>query len=210
MWILHRIITSTLAGLYFLTGSLGWGALTPADRMVRRARPLVLTSSPQNFSKGSDFSLIQPMTSLRTMDTEDVSRIIPLNLNPNADSSLISSQIVEHSLTHFMKSDFIRNSNIGRTTAIVEESLAGNVAIGGEDDKSIQHQLKFAMKATEATAQVEYTGLLSNARVSYRLASSGVDLEVRESSSTLNSQIVYNRTHEGNEITDMISLRWPW
>jgi hypothetical protein len=163
----------------------------------------------QDFSKGLDASLIHPMVSKRDYNSNDVAQVIPNDLQATSDVGSVATQILDHSLNNFFNSPAVRNSDFGRSATHVEKSMEGNVAFGGETPHSIRHSFKFAMKATQAKALIEYTGV-TNAQLSYSAASQKADLEVKEKLVALNTQVVYNHVAGPGDQTDMLSLRWVW
>ncbi len=172
-------------------------------------RSLIFTR-PLDFSKGLNVACIQPMVSLRNINADDIGQVIPKDMSPTGDSGNVAFQILDHSLSNFFNSSAIRNSDLGRTASKVEKSMEGNVAFGSKKPNSTQHSVKFAMKAAQTKALVEYTGY-TNAQVSYHVAQSKLDVEVREDVSALKTQVVYNHTDIQNaEKVDMFSLRWGW
>lgn len=164
-----------------------------------------------DFSKGINFGLITPIQSNRTTNVEDVARVIPTNMAPTSDTGQVASQVLEHSLSSFFNSAHFRRSELGRTAAEAEKQMEGNVALGGDEPESIKHQLKFAMRATQTRALVEYSGL-TNAQLSYQIATERLDLELRESISPLGlgTQVVYNHISSRDVQADIVSLRWIW
>jgi hypothetical protein len=163
----------------------------------------------QDFSKGINISLVEPIRSLNITKSEDIAMMIPSDMAPSSNFGSVSTQIIDRSLTSFFNSPVIRNSDIGRTAHQVEKSMESNVDFGGQTPNSIKHSFKFAMKAAQTRAQVEYTGI-TNAQLSYQIAGSTLDLEVREPVAAIGTQVVYNHIDKPNDRSDVVSLRWDW
>lgn len=168
-----------------------------------------LTLAPHNFEKGLDVSVIQPIESLRTIKSEDVAMMIPhRDLTTGADGSLVATRILDHSLSNFFNSPAVRNSDFGKTAHTVEKSMESEAAFGGSEEGSVQHKLKFAMKAIETKAQLEYSGV-TNAQLSYNIAQSKMDLEVHEQVAS-NTRVVFNHIDQPDDRRETLSLRWAW
>lgn len=162
-----------------------------------------------DFSRGLYVAFIRPVESMRTTRSEDVSRIIPSNMAPTNDGGLVATQILDHSLSNWFNSDAVRNSDIGRRAHEVEKKLEGDVSFGGQEPKSIKHSVRFAMRAAQTRAEIEYTGL-TTAQVSYSFLQEKTNIEVREPVKPLNTQLVYSHTTSKADRTQMVSFRWDW
>lgn len=134
--------------------------------------------------------------------------ILPPSLAPATDSANVATQILDHSVSNLMKQETFRNSFVGKAATTVEETMRADVNFGGHEPESTKHNLKFQMKATDAKAKMEYTGL-TNAEVSYSVAHRQVDVEVYEPLST-DSKIVFSHSNKPSETQDMLSLRLNW
>jgi hypothetical protein len=163
----------------------------------------------QDFRKGLDASLITPIQSLNVTRSEDVAKMIPADMAPSSDFGAVSSQILDRSISSLFNSPLIRNSDIGRTAHQMEKSMESNIELGGAEPDSIKHSFKFAMKAAQTRAQIEYSGL-TNAQLSYQIAGSTLDFEVREPVAAIGTQVVFNHIDKPSDRTDVVSLRWDW
>lgn len=182
-------------------------AAIPRTLFHKRLYIFTLTT---DYSKGLDFSVIQPIASLRDMNTDDIAKMIPVHeLNSTSDGGLVASQIVDHSLSTWFNSEAVRNSELGRTAHVVEEHMESDVAFGGNTPEETKHAFKFAMRPTQTRAVVEYSGV-TNAQLSYHVAQSKMNLEVREELSALGTQLVYNHINQPGDSTDVLSMRWAW
>lgn len=166
-----------------------------------------LTNRP-DFSRGMDLAIIQPVTSLRTVTNDDIARIIPNDLNPTNDGGNVATQILDHSLSNFFNSDAVKRSDFGRTAHQVEKSMESEAGFGGNETGSIRHTFKFAMKAAQAKAQVEYSGL-TNAQLSYQAAQGTTNLEIHEDLGAA-TKVVFNHINAPDDRRDTVSLRWNW
>jgi hypothetical protein len=199
-----RIINVVVLLAVTLVTSVGYCAIP------RTSRTLSFYLSARDFSRGFDLALIKPIESTRTIRMEDVSKVIPFHeMRSSNDGGYVASQILDHSLSNFFNSPTVRNSDLGRTAHQVEKSMEGDVAFGGTEPESIKHAFKFAMRATQTRAQVEYTGL-TNAQLTYNVFQARLNLEVREPMKALNTQVVYNHITQPGDQIDMVSLRWAW
>lgn len=170
---------------------------------LRSAR-LIPENRSKNFSLGHDARQIQPLEEIGF----DYHRILPKKLSPTKDSGQVAAQIIDHSVSNFLKHESIKNSFIGRTATVVEEKMKAEVDLGGDEPDSIQHNIKFQVKATETKASMEYKGI-TNAALSYSVSSQKTSFEVFESIG-VGSHLVYSHSDEPSEKRDMISLRMKW
>ena len=182
-------------------------AAIPRTLFHKRFYVFTLTT---DYSKGLDFSVIQPIASLRDVNTDDIAKMIPVHeLNSTSDGGLVASQIVDHSLSTWFNSEAVRKSDLGRSAHEVEQHMESDIAFGGNAPEETKHAFKFAMRPTQTRALIEYSGV-TNAQLSYHVAQSKVDLEVREDVSALGTQVVYNHINKPGDNTDLLSMRWAW
>jgi hypothetical protein len=190
------------------SASTGWCSIPYALRSTMM-REYAFSLDRFNFSKGFDATWIQPIESTRITTTDDVSKIIPSDMKPTNDGGLVATQILDRSLSTWFNSDAVRNSSIGHAAHDVEKSMEGDVKFGGKAPDSIKHQLKFSMRATQSTANLEYTGL-TTAQVTYFIAQAKTNIELREPVKALGTQVVYNNITTSLENRQTLSLRWDW
>ena len=170
-----------------------------------RARlELGLASRSNDFSKGTDVRGIQRVQELGF----DYSMIIPASLSPVSDAGGVSAQIFDHSITAFLNQASIKNSFVGRTAETVEKKMKAEVALGGSEPDSIQHNIKFQMKASETKASMEYRGL-TNCDLSYSVGARKTNFEVFEKLGTA-SNVVFTHSDEPSDRRDVVSLRMHW
>lgn len=159
----------------------------------------------RDFSKGADLRHVDRVHEIGI----DYSVVIPGNLSPVRDAGGVSSQIIDHTLTSFFKQGPIKNTFVGRAAETVEKKMKAEVDIGGSEPDSIQHNIKFQVKASETKASMEYRGI-TNAALSYVIASRKTNLEISESLGGGRSNIVYTHSDEPNDRRDVLSLRLHW
>jgi hypothetical protein len=176
---------------------------------VQPNRSLVIKRVGFDFSKGFDIASVRPVQSLRETRSEDISKIIPADMTPTTNGSLVATQILDHSLSNWFNSEAVRSSSIGHTAHRIEKSMEGDLSFGGTQPESTKHSLKFSMKATQTRADVEYTGL-TTAQVTYFVLQEKTNIEIREPVRALNTQVVYNDIASKEDRTQMVSLRWQW
>lgn len=185
------------------------GAVPARSAIPNHVRTWMVLTPVRNFSKGLNALAIQPVASLRTVTEADVEKIIPhRELAAGSSGALVATQILDHSLSSFFNSPEVRNSDFGKTAKEVEQSMEGEAAFGGEEKGSTRHVFKFAMRAAQAKAELEYSGL-TNAQLSYIVSQSKMNLEVHEDLS-LGTKVVFNHIDSPGDRTDMLSVRWKW
>lgn len=158
----------------------------------------------RDFAKGADLRNVDRVHEVGV----DYGMVIPGRLSPVRDAGGVSSQILDHTLTNIFNQGAIKNSFVGRAAETVEKKMKAEVAIGGEEPDSIQHNIKFQVKASETKASMEYRGL-TNADVSYSIASRKTNVEIFESLGD-RSNLVYTHSDEPNDRRDVLSLRLHW
>jgi len=160
-----------------------------------------LVTDASDFSRGLDARSVNPVQSRGI----DYSKILPASLSPVANGEDVAAQIFDHSVSNFFNQEHIRNTSIGRAAKSVEETMKAEVALGGDEPESTQHNLKFQMKATQTKASMEYRGI-TNAELSYSVTSRSTDLEIFEPLGE-NSRLVYHHSTRPDEKRDVLSLR---
>lgn len=163
-----------------------------------------LSNDISDFSRGIDFRTVDRVQAIGT----DYSLILPSSLSPVSDGSQVAAQVLDHSVSSFFKQESVRNTAFGRAAVTVEEKMKAEVALGGDEPDSTQHNIKFQMKASQTKASMEYRGL-TNADLSYSVAAQSTDLEIFEPLSQ-DSKLVYSHSNRPDEKRDMISLRLNW
>ncbi len=163
-----------------------------------------LDNHATDFSRGFDLRSVDRVESVGT----DFSLILPSSLSPVSDSGQVAAQVLDHSVSSFFKQDSIRNTAFGRAAVTVEEKMKAEVALGGDEPESTQHNIKFQMKASQTRASMEYRGL-TNADLSYSVAARSTDLEIFEPLSE-DSKLVFSHSNRPDEKRDMLSLRLNW
>lgn len=163
-----------------------------------------LSHDISDFSRGIDLRTIDRVQTIGT----DYSLILPSSLSPVTEGGQVAAQVLDHSVSSFFKQESVRNTAFGRAAIAVEEKMKAEVALGGDEPDSTQHNIKFQMKASQTKASMEYRGI-TNADLSYSVAARSTDLEIFEPLS-LDSKLVYSHSNRPDEKRDMISLRLNW
>lgn len=197
---------SVLCGLLMADGT-AYAAIKRTTPITQKR--LALSCSTFDFSRGFDIASIKPVTSKSEFAQDVISKIIPQSIKPSRDGSQVAAQIVDHSLSNLFQSEVIRNSGFGRTALDVERKMTADVAFGGTEPEAVRHSLKFAMQAAQAKAKIDYQGI-TTAQVSYHVAQSTLNIEVREKLPVMKSEIVYNHINKPSDTRDTVSLRWNW
>ena len=149
------------------------------------------------------------LMSVMTIRSEDISRIIPTDLRPTNDGGVVASRIGERGINAWLNSPSMKNTGIVKGAQSLERNMASDVAIGGDEPDSIKHSFKFGVKAEQSKAQLEYAGLM-NANVSYQVAASTFNVEVREPVALLQTDLVFNHINTRDDQRDVLSVRWNW
>ena len=126
-----------------------------------------------------DYSKIVPMESLRGMKQEDIARWIPMDMQASDDGGRVFGKILSRGIQNYFNSPEMKNSSIMRTAQSVQDAVAQDISIGGEDG-GIKHSFKFQLQAEKSQALLAYSGL-ANAQLSYNVSASELKFEVRES-----------------------------
>lgn len=174
------------------------------ERRHRRGFSFGLASRADDFARGFDVRSVTPVEEKGV----DYSMILPAHLAPVRDFGGVSAQILDHSVSSFFNQGPIKNSFVGRAAETVERKMKAEVAIGGDRPDSIQHNIKFQMKASETKASMEYRGL-TNADLSYSIAARKTNLEVYEAIAH-DTNLVYTHSDEPQDRRDVLSLRLHW
>lgn len=163
-----------------------------------------------DFSRGIDATCIQPVESLNALRAEHINSIIPAkDLQPTNDGGLVATRILDHSISNLLNSEAVRNSSLGRTAHQLEDKMEGDLSFGGSEPDSVHHSLKFSMKAAQTRADLEYNGI-TKALITYYIAQSATNLEIREDISLLGTELVFNHLTSPDETRRTVSFRWDW
>lgn len=138
----------------------------------------------------------------------DYSKILPQRMSQPESSKDVATQIFDHSVSQFFRQEAIRNTFVGKTAHFVEERMKAKVDFGGSEPQSIKHQLKFQMKATQANANIQYSGI-TNAELNYSMTNRNLIIELFEPIST-SSKLVYSHVNAPGENRDILSYRLNW
>ena len=163
----------------------------------------------EGYGRGFDISTVERVMSVMTIRSEDISRIIPTDLRPTNDGGVVASRIGERGINAWLNSPSMKNTGIVKGAQSLERNMASDVAIGGDEPDSIKHSFKFGVKAEQSKAQLKYAGLM-NANVSYQVAASTFNVEVREPVALLQTDLVFNHINTRDDQRDVLSVRWNW
>jgi hypothetical protein len=163
----------------------------------------------EGYARGFDISTVQPVSSVMFMRTEDVSRYIPTDLSPTSNGGSVAAKIGERGLNAWLNSPSMKNTSFVKGAQSLEKNMASDMNVGGDEPDSIKHSFKFGVKAAQSRAQLEYAGLM-NANVSYQVAASTFNVEVREPVAMLQTDLVFNHINSRDDQRDILSVRWNW
>ena len=159
----------------------------------------------RSFSKGADYSSIEPIRQTPVLDSRQVERYIPQNMAATNDQGHVVMQIADRSVSAYLASDDFRRSAIGKTTRSVESKMQGDLALGSADPRDTQHKFKFQMRATNARALVDYEGFFK-AQLSYTAMNQTAGVEVFENL-TSQTNLVYGTTFLRGDTRSVMSVR---
>lgn len=162
-----------------------------------------------DFSKGFNIGTVQPVRNPNEIGSDDVSKLIPQDIQPTSNAGQVASRILDRSLNTWMNSDMMKDSSLVKSAKSLENTMGSDVSIGGEDSDEMKHSFKFNVRAEQAKALVKYEGL-TNAQLSYQVGSDRLDFEVREPMAVLETDLVYNHTNSRADNRDIVSVRWVW
>ncbi len=180
----------------------------PASVFSGKIRKMHFSPS-RDFSRGMDVSKITPVNSLRTITSEDVGQMIPTDMEPGADSSTLTSRILDQSVRTMLASEAVKRSSFGQTASKVQSAMQTNITVAARSPNSVNHQVNFAVRPAQTQAVLNYSGL-TNAQLSYRALESKMDFEWREAVSALDTDVVFNHIDMPGDRKEVMSLRWAW
>ena len=192
-------ILAVVIATQFVTAQI-FAAIPNRDRGVNVDLSLVTVSYS---GQGIDFSRIAQFQP-DGISVQDVSRMIPTNMNPSNNGSQVASQIFDQSMQSLFNSEAFKASDLGKTTHKVEKSMQQDISIGGTAPDSIKHNFKFNMQAAQTKAAIDYSGF-GNAQLSYKASGQELNLEIFHKVSN-NMKIAYNHINTPNDQRDMVSF----
>src|SRR5690606_29365503 len=86
---------------------------------------------------------------------EDVSKVIPTDISVSSDSGYVATRIGDHAIQNWLNSPEIRNSKLGRTADMVQETMKTEMTVAGDDVDETQHKFTFQVLALQAISQLK-------------------------------------------------------
>jgi len=205
---------ASIPSYYFPSYSYQYQSVDPTRAPASINRAAIMVSTPSKIFYGDDGQSISPelianFNQVKFNDKPlDIVLIIPLDMQPTNDSSVVMAQVADRSMTSFLNSESVRQSSVGQAATTVEQKMKQEVIIGGDDPKSVQHKFNFNVQAFQALAQVQYSGV-TNAAIKYKIAESKVAVEMFEKLPG-DRDLVFSHTMGREDRLSELSVRWTF
>ena len=160
-------------------------------------------------SRGFDASTIEPVRPYNEVDSSDISKMIPQDMQATSDGGQVAARIADRSMNSLMDSPLMKSSDIGRAAKSVEHSMQADMSVGGTEPDSVKHSFHFDVQAAQTKAQLKYEGI-THANLTYQVSGQTLNFEVREPMKMMKTDLVYNHVDTWNDRRDTLSVRWIW
>lgn len=151
------------------------------------------------------------MHALKPSDFEDrmrIDKIIPINIEPTRDGSLLFRKIVDHSLNNWLNDPAVKNSAMGRTAHNVQDTMKADMSIRSSEPNGVDHRFRLTYLAFQNIAKLDYSGYL-NASMRYSPLFQKTEFEILKQLEQ-NKELVIDRSFDPIESSSHVSLRWRY
>lgn len=138
----------------------------------------------------------------------DTAQVIPLDMQPTGNASLVLSRVADKSLTAFVNSDQFKSSSLGKTSSEVQEKMQTEMVVGGSEPQSTQHKFNFNFQVFQAVAQMKYSGF-TNLTVNYKPTNSELNFEISEKLDS-SKDLVFDHIASADHTTSQVGVRWTF
>ncbi len=147
-----------------------------------------------------------------TITYDDVARIMPTDIDPNADSSHVTNRILQRSASALFNSSIVKNSFLMKTAKKVENTTKLDVAIQQENttgiDAPIEHKFNFDFQAFKGEAKMTYTGLIDS-KIEYQALNDTLSVSLEEQLSE-NSKIALSHLKDREQSRQLLQYQVTW
>jgi hypothetical protein len=148
---------------------------------------------------------IRVVKPIASFTSEDVARIVPLDINAQTPGSTIGRQMLERSAQMILNGPAMRDTGLGKAATSIEQAGKADLALGASED-GIKHNVNVEYRAFENLALVRYTGLL-NLNVRYSVADRGYDVQIEDRLGQ-DTQLVLS--HQTLTATSQVRVYWEF
>jgi hypothetical protein len=139
---------------------------------------------------------------------EDVSRIIPTNLEATGNGDIVAQKVGDFAITNYLNSPLVKNSSVGRTAQKVQDTMKTEMVLGGEEEGRVDHRFTFQILALQSVSRVQYKGWL-NAELNFDGRAQQTNFEISEKV-WKNKDFVISHTANHEQDLSSVGLRWNW
>lgn len=137
--------------------------------------------------------------------SQDVSKVIPLNMAPASDSSVVAKQIIDNSISSVFNSQSVKESLVGGTAHKVQNKMKVDAEV---KTKKTNHKFSVKIMIAQAVAKLEYKGWV-NAIVNYDTKQQASELELSEKIFK-NKDLYFKHQAQNNSELSSVGVRWNW
>lgn len=159
--------------------------------------------------RGISDQLIADFYAVKSHETPmDVQQVIPLDMQASGDANYVLSRLADRGITSWVTSDAFKNSQLGRTTAEVQETMQADISVKGSESNSIEHKFNLNFQVFQAVAQLKYTGL-TNLLIRYKATAAELNFEISEKLDE-SKDIVFDHLAHSDYQNSQVSVRWTF
>lgn len=146
----------------------------------------------------------------RPITTQDVQKIIPMNMRPTSSTTAVLTRVGDRALTTWLNSAAIQDSALGRTKNQVEETMKTEVSVAGtgEGANKVEHKVSFQVLALQATTRMTYKGWV-NAEVNHDVRSRATQVQISEKVWN-NKDVTLSHMANSDEGISSVGVRWSF
>ncbi|MGZ3745226.1 MAG: hypothetical protein ACXWRE_17020 [Pseudobdellovibrionaceae bacterium] len=138
---------------------------------------------------------------------KDVEKIIPTDLKQTDDINLVAAKIADRSIETWFNSAAVQSSYLGKTAKTVQDKMATDITLKGDEQNAVEHKFSFKILALQAMAKVQYTGWL-NAVFNYDAKAAASMVEF--SDKVFNKDLFINHTNSSKGNVSSVGIKWGW
>ncbi len=138
----------------------------------------------------------------------DTEQVIPIDMQASGDANYVLGRLADRGITSFVTSDAFKNSQLGRTTHQVQETMQADILVKGSEADSIQHKFNLNFQVFQAVAQLKYTGF-TNLLIRYKATAAEINFELSEKLDE-SKDIVFDHLAHSDYQSSQVSVRWTF
>lgn len=142
------------------------------------------------------------------MTSEDVAKIVPLDLKEGDSQGTVFTRIADRGLNMWLNSPAMKSSAIMQMAEKTQEKLKTDVVVPASSPNEVSHKFSFKVEAFQALAKLEYSGWLK-AAINYDAKESATNVIVKEQVFD-DKEFILTHKSDKTEGLSMMGLAWSF